>query len=141
MKAFSHKTETRVKWDETDCSGVIYLSNYCKWFDDAIVEFLRSRKITNPADGGLRVNGEPQEVTFVVGEYQCRIISPSRLDDLLEIYTRVEEIRSKTIIFKSELRDGKDGRLLATGSSTYVCIKHGDFKSINIPKNIVELIK
>ncbi|MGQ9724665.1 MAG: tol-pal system-associated acyl-CoA thioesterase [Tepidimonas sp.] len=82
----SHTWSIRVYWEDTDAGGVVYYANYLKFFERARTEWLRGLGLEQHAlrerTGGL----------FVVSAAEARYLRPARLDDALEIRTRLREL-------------------------------------------------
>ncbi len=66
---------------------------------------------------------EEEGLVFSVVEARCRYIQPARYHDVVEIATRVAELRSRSVVFAYELTAGGRGvavgetRLLAMGAN------------------------
>lgn len=75
----------RVYWEDTDAGGIVYYANYLKFFERARTEWLRTRGVNQQAlreqTGGL----------FVVQDAQVRYLKSARLDDQLQVTTRMLE--------------------------------------------------
>lgn len=112
-----------------------------EWFSIGRIETLRSRKIIYLNDGRLAVDGRPQDVSLVVGEVYVRFHSPAKFDDLVQLQTRIIEVKDKTIKFGFEVRKASDRKILATGSSTSVCIDRRTVRSANIPNDLAERLR
>jgi acyl-CoA thioester hydrolase len=131
----------RVRAGDTDYTGFVFNARVVEWFSIGRIETLRSRKITYLDDGRLAVDGRPQDVSLVVGEVYVRFHSPAKYDDLVQLQTRIIEVRNKTIKFEFEVRKASDRKILATGSSTSVCIDRRTVRSANIPNGLAERLR
>jgi YbgC/YbaW family acyl-CoA thioester hydrolase len=129
----------RVHWDDTDCTGRVYLGKYIKWIDDACTEYLRERGMVFGSDGWLRLDGRELGESFVVGEYSCRIEHTSGFDDILTVRISVREKRPKVVVFQGDILD-ESGRLVARGSLTYIYIKRG-MKAVPMPQKLFDRLK
>lgn len=76
----------RVYYEDTDAAGVVYYANYLKYAERARTEWLRSAGIEQ--DTMLRETG----LGFVVSKAEVRYRSPARLDALLWVETRLQEL-------------------------------------------------
>jgi len=131
----------RVRAGDTDYTGFVFNARVVEWFSIGRIETLRSRKITYLNDGCLAVDGRPQDVSLVVGEVYVRFHSPAKFDDLVQLQTRIIEVKDKTIKFRFEVRKASDRKILATGSSTSVCIDRRTVRSANIPNDLAERLR
>ena len=126
---------------DTDYTGFVFNARVVEWFSIGRIETLRSRKITYLNDGRLVVDGRPQDVSLVVGEVYVRFHSPAKFDDLVQLQTRITEVKDKTIKFGFEVRKASDRKILVTGSSTSVCIDRRTVRSANIPNDLAERLR
>jgi acyl-CoA thioester hydrolase len=83
-----HRFAVRAYFEDTDLSGVVYHANYLRWFERARTEFLRLLGIEQ------RAIQEAGEGAYAVAELSIRYLIPARLDDLVQIETRAEELRA-----------------------------------------------
>jgi len=131
----------RVRAGDTDYTGYWFNPRALEWFSAGRIELLRSRKITYSKGGHLTVEGRPQDVSLVVGEVHARFHAPALFDDLVQLQTRVVEVREKTIKYEHIIKRLPDKTLLATGSSTSVCIDRKTMRAATIPQRMAELLK
>jgi acyl-CoA thioester hydrolase len=80
MKLF--KTQTRVRYAETDAAGIVYYNNFFVYFELGRIEMFRQL-------------GIPYTWRLPIAETYCRYHASARFDDLLEIHTSVTQLRSK----------------------------------------------
>ena len=130
---YTHKTELRVRYEETDQTGVVYYSNYLVWFEVGRAEYIRSL-------GTSYKEFERRGVRIVVAEAYCRYESPAHYDDLIIVRTRLSEIRSRSLKYMYTVVRKADEKQLASGYTTHVFVdKNG--KSLKIPKWVLGFIK
>ncbi|MCC6751479.1 MAG: acyl-CoA thioesterase [Deltaproteobacteria bacterium] len=75
-------TRTRVRFAETDASGIVYYNNYFVYFEVGRIEMFREL-------------GLPYDWRIPIAETHCRFRASARFDELLEVHSFVEEVRSK----------------------------------------------
>lgn len=130
-EAFRHRSQVRVRFGDTDPYGIVYFVSYFRYCHRAIEEYLRAV-------------GLPPEETFrnaaagfglPIVEAQAKFLRPSRYGDLLEIETRIRELREKAVIFDFQFFSPNDSRLLATGSATLVAISR-EWHAIPLPEMV-----
>ncbi|MGH6786725.1 MAG: YbgC/FadM family acyl-CoA thioesterase [Novosphingobium sp.] len=81
-----HRFAVRAYFEDTDLSGVVYHANYLRWFERARSDFVRLLGIDQ------RRANEAGEGAFAVAELTIRYAAPARLDDVVVIETRLEEL-------------------------------------------------
>lgn len=130
----------RVYYDSTDAGGVVYHSRYLDFCERARTEFLRSRGIIQSklfAESGIG---------FVVKNANLEFKKSAKLDDLLQISTKIVENNGIIIKMSQEIylisREGIDmpKDLLFEMSVNLVCINK-NFRPTRIPKDIVEKLR
>jgi acyl-CoA thioester hydrolase len=113
-----HRTMVRVRFGDTDPYGIVYFVSYFRYCHRAIEEYLRAV--------GLRPEETFKNVEEGFGlpivEAWARFRRASRYGDLLRIETRIQEIRSKAIIFRFEFFPGHGDELLAEGTANLLAI-------------------
>jgi acyl-CoA thioester hydrolase len=119
----------RVYYEDTDAGGVVYHTNYIKYFERARTEWLRSlgysQAVMVGADG----------VLFSVVSLTTEFRRPARLDDALTVRTRATLGGGASVHFVQEIwRDGDTPELLASGEVRVACIDAGSFKPRRLPE-------
>jgi acyl-CoA thioester hydrolase len=84
-----HVLPVRVYFEDTDAGGIAYHASYIRWCERGRTDFLRllgtdSRRLIDGSD-----SHEP--AAFVVRRMLCDFLRPTRMDDVLEVETRVKE--------------------------------------------------
>ncbi len=73
----------RVYYEDTDAGGVVYHANYLKYCERGRTDFPPLRGVHQSA---------MTDAFFVVRRMACDFLRPPRLDDLLEVETRLAEM-------------------------------------------------
>lgn len=123
----------RVYYEDTDAGGVVYYANYLKFCERARTEWLRRLGVSQQAlldESGL---------AFVVRSVQADYLAPARLDDALEIATRIGALRRASLLFEQEIRRGAE--LLFTARVLLASIDLGRHKPIALPASLHALIE
>lgn len=121
----------RVYWADTDAGGVVYHSNYLDYCERARTEWLRDRGFSQQ-----RLAAE-EGVLFTVAGLTIDYRAPARLDDLLDVRTRVREGGRATIEFEQEVwREGESPLLLASLRVRVACVDAATFRPRRIPDSI-----
>ncbi len=78
-----YTTRTRVRYAETDATGIVYYGSYFEYFEVGRVEMFRTL-------------GLPYDWRLPIVETHCRYRAEARFDDVLEVETTVEEVSGAT---------------------------------------------
>ena len=126
-----HRFELRVYYEDTDAAGIVYYANYLKFAERARTEMLRSIGI------GHRALKDEDGVTFAVRRCAVDYVAPARLDDLLEIRTRITGVRGAAI--EAEQIVARDNDQLVRLNVMLVCIgPRGN--ATRIPKPVLQAL-
>ena len=128
-----HETEIRVRYAETDKMGFVHHSNYLIWFEAGRSELCRAKGFS------YKEMGENDNALMVVAESYVRYKSPAYYEDVLNVRTRVAEIRSRSIRFIYEIVRPSDGVLLAEGETLHL-VTDTSKKVRQIPDSYKELL-
>lgn len=122
--------QLRVYYEDTDASGVVYHANYLRYCERARTEWL------DHFGFGHRQLAEDYGIAFTLSHVEIAFRAPARLDDRLEIYTRIAKRRRVSMVFAQEIhcRD----RLLVKALFTVACVRLGDFKPCGLPAMLLK---
>lgn len=101
----THVLPIRVYFEDTDFSGLVYHASYVRWCERGRSDFLRllggdHRKLIDGTGGA-----EP--AAFVVRRMTFDFLKPARIDELLEIVTRVKALGAASLtLLQSVQRQG-----------------------------------
>jgi len=112
--ASAHLHPIRVYFEDTDAGGMVYYANYLKFAERARTEMLRAAGISHAemvAQDGLML-----VVRRCVAEYH----RSARLDDELEIETRVSGVAGASILLYQVVRRGSE--ILVEITVTIACV-------------------
>ncbi len=127
-------TKIRVIYADTDAMGIVYHTNYIKWFEVGRNELMRKLGIDCAQMGN---NG----ISLPLTKVSCHYLLPARYDDLLIIDTEIDYIKRASLKFNSRIWDEKKQNLLVEGYTVHACL-NGKGKVSRIPIHILEpLIK
>jgi acyl-CoA thioester hydrolase len=118
----------RIYYENTDAGGVVYHSEYLKFYERARTEWLRSLGFEQPE---LRSR---DGVIFVVRGMQIKYLQPAKFNELLEVRSRLIEIGRSRFVFEQELLRGKE--LLNQATVEVVCVADTSFKPTALPPHI-----
>ncbi|HET6322905.1 MAG TPA: YbgC/FadM family acyl-CoA thioesterase [Hyphomicrobium sp.] len=101
----AHVLPVRVYFEDTDFSGLVYHASYVRWCERGRSDFLRllggdHRRLIDGSDGG-----EP--AAFVVRRMTFDYLKPARIDELLEVVTRVKAVGAASLtLSQTVMREG-----------------------------------
>src|SRR5262245_26271281 len=117
-------TQVRVRYKDTDTMSVVYYGNYLTYFEVGRVEYLRER--------GLPMSVVDRRIHIPVVEAHVKYVKPARLDDLLEVTSRVSERKRASFTFSYEIRN-EEKALVASGYTRHACWDPATSQMIAIP--------
>lgn len=129
---FTHKTQLRVRYGETDQMGYCYYGNYAQYFEVGRVEALRNI-------GMSYKTLEEQGVMLPVSEFSVKYKFPAKYDDALSITTQISEIRGARLTFDYIITN-ESNQLIATAETTLVFVAKETMRPISPPNSFIELI-
>lgn len=112
--AAAHRFPVRVYYEDTDAAGIVYYANYLKFAERARSEWLR--EIGGDEAKALKASG----LLFVVRRCEIDYLQPARLDELLEVATRVVGFAGATLDLEQIVRRGNTD--LVVMSVTLACL-------------------
>lgn len=124
-------THIRVRYKDTDTMSVVYYGNYLTYFEVARVEYLRQRD--------LPMSEVDKRIHMPVVEAFVKYVKPARLDDLLEVRSRVSERKRASFTFSYEIRN-EAKELVATGFTRHACWDPATAKMIALPDWLKEIM-
>jgi acyl-CoA thioester hydrolase len=130
---FSHDTQIRIRYSETDQMGYCYYGNYAQFFEIGRVETLRSLGVSYK-------ELEKQGIMLPVLEYNVRFLKPSYYDDLITIRTYLKKVPGARIVFDYEIYN-ENNVLLTTAQTTLVFILAATMKPCPAPAQIINELK
>jgi acyl-CoA thioester hydrolase len=130
---FTHETQIRVRYAETDQMGYVYYGNYAMYYEVARVEALRSLGLTYK-------NMEASGVMMPVLENRSKYIRPARYDDLLTIKVKVSKFPSSRMHFEYEVFN-EENTLLNIGETTLVFVDMQSGKPCHAPEYMLKALQ
>jgi acyl-CoA thioester hydrolase len=97
----------RVYFEDTDFSGLVYHGSYIRWCERGRSDFMRL--IGNDHRALLAGAGGREPAAFVVRRMQIEFLRPARIDDILEVSTRIKETGAATLTLDQRItRDERE---------------------------------
>lgn len=122
------KWPVTIYYEDTDVGGLVYHSNYLKFFERARTELLRSIGVSQQSMFD-------DNTSFVVRHMDIDFLRGARLDEKLVIRTKADTVRKASIEFCQDLVNN-DGQILCKATVRVACINPVTMKPIAIPENI-----
>lgn len=125
----AHLLRARVYYEDTDAGGVVYHANYLRFAERGRTEYLR--------DVGVSQSelSDSEGVFFVVRRSIIDFRLPARLDDALEIVTRIAGTKGASFEVAQEIRKaGADGYLVRV-DSTIACLDTKG-RPVRVPQSV-----
>ncbi|PHS15382.1 MAG: tol-pal system-associated acyl-CoA thioesterase [Kangiella sp.] len=124
----------RVYYEDTDAGGVVYYANYLKFYERARSEWLNALNIDQP----LLLS---EKVAFVVRKAEIDYIKPARLNDSLQIITRIKRLKAVSIDFEQQIsiiKSGFEPELINKVKIKVACLNIESFIPCRIPIQVKE---
>jgi acyl-CoA thioester hydrolase len=97
-----HLLPIRVYFEDTDFSGLVYHASYLRWCERGRSDFLRLLGNDHRALIGGLEGREP--AAFVVRRMSLEFLKPARIDEVLEVETRVKEVGAAHLVLLQTVR-------------------------------------
>ena len=110
----AHVFPLRVYYEDTDAAGIVYYANYLRFAERARTEMMRSLGVNH--SGLMAADG----IAFAVRHCSADFLAPARLDDRLEVVTRITELRGASLGVEQRVR--RDGADLVRMSLRLACM-------------------
>jgi len=117
----------RVYYEDTDAGEIVYYANYLKFAERARTEFLR---YFNIHQSELLAK---DRIAFAVRRAEADYRKPAKLDDLLEVHTRLVKLGGASLEMEQVLK--RRDETLVQVKVRIACI-HLEGRPVPIPKNI-----
>ncbi len=144
MDGMEHILPVRVYYEDTDAGGVVYHANYLRYCERARTDFLRLLGIRH---GELR-DEQGRPLHFLVRRMNCDFLRPARLNDVLEVRTRLVRGSRVRMVAWQEVhvaqRDGETGGPPQTGpiftAEVTVAVIDDSGRPARLPKAAMEML-
>lgn len=95
-----HSFPIRVYYEDTDLAGIVYYANYLRFIERARSEMVRSAGIDQSA---MKAAG----LVFAVRRVEADYLSPAKYDDLIEVRTRLTNMKGVSFDMPQEVWRGE----------------------------------
>jgi len=122
----------RVYYEDTDAGGVVFYANYLKYFERGRSEWLNHLGID-------QARLFEQGIAFAVKKADVDYKRPARLNDQLQVVSRLSEITGTSLTFlQSVYRSDDRSQPLCKALIKAVCLKLDTFTPCRIPALVKE---
>ena len=125
-------SKIRVIYADTDAMGIVYHTNYIKWFEIGRTELLRDMGIYYTVF-------ESRGYNLPLTKAYCHYFLPARYDQVLLIETEIEYVKRASIKFNCVIWDEKQEKRLVEGYTVHACT-NSEGKIVRIPEDVMGLI-
>ncbi|MBW7887947.1 MAG: acyl-CoA thioesterase [Bacteroidetes bacterium] len=131
---FSHATEIRVRYAETDAMQVVYHGNYLVYFENARTEMLRAMGL--PYSEVERLG-----LYIVVVEAHAHYKKPAYYDDLLQVNAILSELPSVKLRIDYEITRKATAELLVTGYTVHTFFNKSTNRPARPLKEFIDVVQ
>jgi acyl-CoA thioester hydrolase len=130
---YTHETNIRVRYAETDKMGYLYYGNYAQYYEVGRVEAIRSL--------GLSYKElEDSGISMPVLELQSTFVRPAHYDELLTVNTTITELPKVRMFFSYEINN-EAGDTINYGKTTLIFFDIVRRKPCRAPEHLVEKLR
>ena len=109
-----HRMALRVYYEDTDAAGIVYYANYLKFAERGRTEMMRDLGFAHS-----EIAGETG-IVFTVRRCAADYRATARLDDMLTVETRIQEIGAATLSLDQQIR--RDGETIVALDVLVACV-------------------
>lgn len=99
-----HRLGIRVYFEDTDFSGLVYHASYVRWCERGRSDFLRL--VGSEHKALIEGAGGREPAAFVVRRMTLEFLKPARIDDVVEVTTRVKAMTAATLVLAQAIARG-----------------------------------
>jgi acyl-CoA thioester hydrolase len=131
---YSHSTQIRVRYGETDQMGYLYYGNYAEYFEVGRVELIRSLGLT------YKDMEEIHGIWLPVVSLEQKFVRPAYYDELLTIKTEIRVKPEAFIVFHVTIFNEKN-KIVNNGRVRLCFFDAKSKKTINAPLFLTEKLE
>ena len=129
---YSHESQIRVRYAETDKMGFVYYGNYPMYFEVARVEAFRALDFPYK-------EMEDSGVGMPVLDLHINYHRPGKYDDLLTIKLTIPDKPRARVRFVYEITN-EEGTLICTGETTLAFMNMETGRPVRMPERMIKCI-
>jgi len=126
------KTPVKIRaiYADTDAMGIVYHTNYIRWFEVGRTELFRDMGI-------LYTEVEAAGFNLPLTRVYCHYFLPTHFDDVVYVETEIAYLKRASMKFVYTILDEQQEKVLTEGYSVHACTDRAG-KIIRIPAVIAE---
>jgi acyl-CoA thioester hydrolase len=128
-----HRINIRVYFEDTDAGGVVFYANYLKFMERARTEWLRALGVDQFSMARDLQRG------FMVTELDIKYQKPARLDDLLQVESKITRLGRASLNFNQRILLAND--VLAFSNIQICCVDTVNMRAVAIPPIVGNKLK
>jgi len=101
IAARGHVLPIRVYFEDTDFSGIVYYANYLKCCERGRSDLLRLLGVHHKELAA-------SNLAFAVRRVEADYLRPAQIDDVLEVHTKLEELRGARFVLLQSIMRGQE---------------------------------
>ena len=114
-----HVLPVRIYFEDTDFSGVVYHGSYIRFMERGRSDFVR---LIGIGHSELHKGEHGEQLAFAVRRIHVDFLKPARIDDLVEVETRVLDLGGARIVLRQTVKRGEE--TLVDAEVTVVLVNH-----------------
>jgi acyl-CoA thioester hydrolase len=127
----THRLVVRVYYEDTDFSGVVYHASYLRFMERGRTDFLRLAGVDQST---LHADGEG--IVFAVRRMTIDYLKPARMDDVLVVETRTDDVRGASLVIAQRVLRGDE--VLVTADVRVAALANG--RPARIPDDLRRIL-
>lgn len=128
-----NKHTIRVYYEDTDAGGIVFYANYLKYFERARTEWLRYLGINQSN------MSQTEQQLFVVKKTEIEYIKSAKLDDLLDIHSKITHIGGASVHFAQEA--WHNGDKLCQSTVVVVSVNASTMRATKLSPNLRSILE
>ena len=130
---YTHDTEIRVRYGETDTMGYVYYGHYAAYYEVGRTDMIRKLGLTYRSM-------EESGIILPVVHLECKYIKPAMYDDLLTIRTTIRKMPTARISFFYEIIN-EAGEKINEGETSLVFTSGESRRPTRPPASLIKALK
>jgi len=135
LKKFRNKYQVRVRNFEVDSQGIVHNAVYLEYCEIGRVEYVRELGVkllpTGIFDNEVKINVKRNEINYEL---------PARLDEIVDVYTRISYIKNSSFCFEHLLINSSTGEILVLQKSVQVNLNPQTGNPERLPDHLRKII-
>ena len=131
---FTHQTQVKVRYAETDQMGIVYHGNYAQYYEIARTECFEA------SSGMTYASMEAEGIMLPILEFQSKYLKPALYNQVLTIKTIVKNLPSVRLIVEYEMYN-EENTLINVGKTTLVFVDRETRRPCHPPESFMKNVR